>query len=421
MYPTRLETVPIGPCLDAPAALGVINISGGYSRIPVVFQPSRSGCGCFITIPKGFVGLVTRHGSYVAQWGAGVYIAPPWVAISHLVPEQHVVYDTPVKECPTKDNVMVTIDVTIILRVITDDENSLLNFCYNLGPRGLDDMLKAFEEESIRGMARKRKYNEIYDLMDSEVDAVLEQTVRELNAHFKNYGVEISSMAVTNVHLPREFAKNMEEATVWHDRNEFNTLEQKYKLRRIETSEAEAKDKQRCKEDLEKFIADKDAEVAQINKKRQLVLAVTNKMLAEVREQERYDVLSIQQENKLEVAQINAERDVTLAKISSEGIAEGEKIRIESDTYVLEKRAEAKRVVAENNARGLEMTAQAEAFAARALLARRTYEAKMRQLQTMRALGNNPQVAIAGDSNDNVMAQLLANQMGGAVLGVNKM
>ena len=128
-------------------------------------------------------------------------------------------------------------------------------------------------------MARKRKYNEIYDLMDSEVDAVLEQTVRELNSHFKNYGVEITSMAVTNVHLPREFAKNMEEATVWHDRNEYNTLEQKYKLRRIETSEAEAKDKQRCKEDLEKFIADKDAEVAGVNKKRQLVLAVTNKMV----------------------------------------------------------------------------------------------------------------------------------------------
>ena len=269
-------------------------------------------------------------------------------------------------------------------------------------------------------MARKRKYNEIYDLMDSEVDAVLEQTVRELNAHFKNYGVEISSMAVTNVHLPHEFAKNMEEATVWHDRNEFNTLEQKYKLRTIETREAEAKDKQRCKEDLDKYIAEKDAEVAEFNKKRQLVLAVTNKMLAAVREQERYDVLSIQQANKLEVAKINAERDVTLAKIKSEGVAEADQIKIHADTYVLEKRADAKRVVATNNAKGLDMTAKAEAFAAKALMARRTYEAKMRQLQTMRALGNNPQVAIAGDSKDNIMAQVLANQMGGAVLGINK-
>ena len=142
--------------------------------------------------------------------------------------------------------------------------------------------------------------------------------------------------------------------------------------------------------------------------------------MAAVREQERYDVLSIQQENRLEVAQINAQRDVTLAKIKSEGHAEAEKIRIHSDTYVIEKKAEAKKVVAGNNAKGLDMTAAAEAFAAKALLARRTYEAKMRQLQTMRALGNNPQVAIAGDSKDNVMAQVLANQVGGAVLGVNK-
>ena len=120
------------------------------------------------------------------------------------------------------------------------------------------------------------------------------------------------------------------------------------------------------------------------------------------------------------MAKINAERDVTLAKIKSEGVAESEKVRIESDTYVLEKRAEAKRIVATNNAKGLDMTAKAESFAAKALMARRTYEAKMRQLQTMRALGNNPQVAIAGNSKDNVMAQVLANQVGGAVLGVNQ-
>merc|ERR1719481_376150 len=138
-YPTRLETLECGSCEEAPALLGVRRVGGGVQRVPVVFTPVRGACSTSITIPKGFVGLVNRHGRYVGQWGAGFKWAPPWVNVSHLVPTQYVVYDTPVKECPTQDNVMVTIDVCLILRIVTEEEKSCYNFCYKLGPRGLDN------------------------------------------------------------------------------------------------------------------------------------------------------------------------------------------------------------------------------------------------------------------------------------------
>merc|ERR1712087_1046629 len=127
---------------------------------------------------------------------------------------------------------------TLVLKINTEEEKSCYNFCYKLGPRGLDEMLKAFQEESIRGMARKRKYNEIYDLMDSQQDKQLDAQRRELNDHFSQYGVHITDISVTNVHLPKEFA---------------DTLQQEYDLRKIEVREAEAKEKQKLKEDLEKF------------------------------------------------------------------------------------------------------------------------------------------------------------------------
>ena len=126
---------------------------------------------------------------------------------------------------------MVTIDVTLVLRIVTEEEKACYNFCYKLGPRGLDEMLKAFQEESIRGMARKRKYNEIYDLMDSHQDKQMDAERRELNDHFAQYGVVITDISITNVHLPKEFADTMQEATVWHNRNEFKTLQQEYDLR----------------------------------------------------------------------------------------------------------------------------------------------------------------------------------------------
>jgi len=370
-------------------------------------------------IPKGFVGLVNRHGRYVGQWDAGFKWAPPWVSVSHLVPTQFIVYDTPVKECPTQDNVMVTIDVTLVLRIVTEEEKSCYNFCYKLGPRGLDEMLKAFQEESIRGMARKRKYNEIYDLMDSQQDKQLDAQRRELNDHFSQYGVVITDISVTNVHLPKEFADTMQEATVWHNRNEFKTLQQEYDLRRIEVREAEAKEKQKLKEDLEKFTADKDKDVADVRKKKKMVDAETEKQLSVVRENEKADVLEIKSNAELVVAKLNSERDVRLSKIRSAGSAEAEKIRIETETYIQTKKANAEAEIAKNNAMSLQLRAEAEAFSAKQLIAKRKYEAKMRSLQSLRALATNNNLAIAGNSKDNVMAQLLANQQGGAVLGIN--
>ena len=229
-YPTRLVDLPVRRCTDAPKKLGRRNMKDGVQQVPVVFKPMSRRLST-IVIPKGFVALVNRFGEYVDQWGAGFKIAPPWYSVSHLIPQQFIIYDTPVKECPTHDNVMVTIDVTLCLRIKTEDAKSAYNFCYKLGSRGLDDHLKAFQEEAIRGMVRTRKYNEIYDLINAHQDRQFDKLKRELNDHFGQFGVGITDISVKNVHLPRAFADNMQEATVWHSKNEFETLKQEYEIR----------------------------------------------------------------------------------------------------------------------------------------------------------------------------------------------
>ena len=232
-YNTKLVVANIWGCTSAPARLGELVISRGFKLVPVAFFPTRLPCSFHVIIPKGFVGLVNRHGRYVGIWAAGFHQAAPWVTISHLIPQQYTVYDIPVKECPTQDNVMVTIDVTLIFRVMTEDEKAVYNFCYRLGPDKLDKMLRAFQEEAIRGMVRKRKYNEIYDLMDLDHDKQLDGTKRDLNNHFNEYGIEITSLAVTNVHLPKQFANTMQEESIWGTRDAFNKLEQKFSLQKI--------------------------------------------------------------------------------------------------------------------------------------------------------------------------------------------
>merc|ERR1712173_7912 len=174
------------------------------------------------------------------------------------------------------------------------------------------------------------------------------------------------------------------------------------------------------KEDLDEFTAKKDKDVADVRKKHKLVLAETAKQLAVVRENEAADVLEVRSNAELVVAKLQSQRDVRLSQIRSGGSAEADKIKIETDTYVATKRADAQMEVAKNNAQSLVLMSAAEKFAAQQLRAKRFYEAKMRSLQSMRALATNNSVAIAGNSKDNVMAQLLANQQGGAMLGINQ-
>merc|ERR1711972_1236590 len=149
-----------------------------------------------------------------------------------------------------------------------------------------------------------------------------------------------------------------------------------------------------------------------------LVQAETQKQIAVVNEQARADVLDIKSDAELVDAKINAERDVKLAKIRENGIAQGEQIKGESKTYVATKEAEAQKEIAENQAKCMELNASAEMEAAKQLTAQRKYNKMMRSLQSMRALAVNKDVCVAGNNGDNVVAQLMANVKGGAVLGL---
>ena len=121
---TRLEALQIQSCSQASEALQRGNpVRQGYSRVAVVLQPQGRDCCCCccLEIPKGFQALITSNGSYIGQLGEGSTFQPLWIAVSHLVPERDIVFNQSIKECATKENAMVAIDISIKLRIITDD------------------------------------------------------------------------------------------------------------------------------------------------------------------------------------------------------------------------------------------------------------------------------------------------------------
>jgi len=397
----------------------------GNQQLPIVFRCDRLGCGMWMSVPEGFKAIVSIYGRHLGVWQSGWHFAPPWVEIPFMISKAHFVYDTPVKECPTADNVMVTIDITLVVRVITDagqdgKHSKIFAFCDNLGAVQLSQQLNAFQEEAVRNMARARLYHEIYDLMDAQHDKQLENTRKSLNNHFNRYGIEITEIAVTNVHFNNtSIADDMAQPAIYKQKEQFDKLEQAYQIKQIHIKEKEHKERQLKKEDLEKFEASLQKEAEEKMAKLNKIRADTSKILANIREEERADVLRVKSESDLEVAKIKALTKVELAKIKSEGRAEAEAVTVET-TYSVEKmKAQMTAEVAKNTAISLNKQATAEAQAVKDLAPRREYDAKFRHLRILKGLADNHRVSIAGSNGDNVVAQLVANQNGGTVLGVN--
>ena len=70
-------------------------------------------------------------------WPPGFYCFKPGQTVSHLVAKQMVVFDTPVKDCRTKDNITCNIDVVIVFSI-----KRARPFVYDLGPEKFDGLLR---------------------------------------------------------------------------------------------------------------------------------------------------------------------------------------------------------------------------------------------------------------------------------------
>jgi len=335
------------------------------------------------------------------------------------------VYDTPVKECPTADNVMVTIDIMLVVRVDTSPGSDglyqgIFAFVDTLGPQQLSPQLNAFQEEAIRDMARRRRYNEIYDLMDAKHDQQLENTRRNLNNHFGEYGIEVTEIAVTNVHFKNSgFVTDMAQPAIYRQQDEFNKLEQSFQLKVIKIRETEMKEKQVKKEDLEKFEAGLQRNVEEITKKLNKIRADTSRELADIREKEKAEILNIQSESNLEVSKIKRERDVSIAKIMSNGKAEADAIKVETRVIIEKLEAEAAVLISKNRAIALDHEAGAELDASKCLAQKRDYDQLFKQLRVLKGIAENRNLSIAGNNGDNQIAQLLAGSQAGKVIGLN--
>lgn len=188
-----------------------------------------------------------------------------------------------------------------------------------------------------------------------------------MNSIFDNKGIEVKSVIITNVTLPKPIADNLETKTTFASKNTLARKAQSYNLRVMNDNQTlqlihqqKIQERQAEKEQFER-------QKAEVLKEHNLILADTKKLLAEIESKSIAAVSQIIATGELEAQQIISETKVIRARILAEGRAKANQIEADIDNYVLTKKAETEKKVAEYKSKEIKVTGAAEAQLAKLL------------------------------------------------------
>lgn len=119
-------------------------------------------------------------------------------------------YDAPIKNCPTKDNVRVWVDISLTFR-IGPGHDECMKFIYELGPAKLDQMLEAESEEAIRNFVYGVKLAQIQDIKGEIASTLLQ----DLNRKFVEFGVYFENVHILQIKIPDQLQRTLSDTTAF--------------------------------------------------------------------------------------------------------------------------------------------------------------------------------------------------------------
>ncbi|KAL3666683.1 hypothetical protein V7S43_008312 [Phytophthora oleae] len=443
----------------------------------IMINPRPSMFRPYIRVPEGMYALVQNQGRDMDYkkdggkspvWPAGFHWAGPWTQVSHLVTKQFIVFETPVKGCKTADNVTVRIDMCLILRIMGDvskgeDPNLVRRFVYELGPNGLEVQLRAAQDEAVRALARSVQHTEVYTLRDgtmqenfntgnlmkmqrdsdptltdikplgnegtgeaSKPDAktpyfVTEDIKKNLNAQFNTYGVQITSVAITNVKLPPTFVEQMQSRTTHLSTIKEQNMKQMNDMQLLSYKEEIDTTKLARKMMLMEEEQTGKAKCAEIQKEIDMVDTDTRVIQEQIAQETRVQCNKIAAEASLAIEQIHADTKRISSEIAFRSDTDIRLVQAEEEACNMQLQAEIQELVSGGEAKAKEIVARAEGEAARKLEKYRAHQLDMQRLEVLTSLSQNPKTVVTGNASNSLLAEIMvANHHGKVLLNVGE-
>jgi len=380
---------------------------------PIVFTPRhRSMLSARMTIPHACACIIVENGKALGVFKPGRYYRSGFYQVAYCVNTQYIPYHFNINECPTRDNVRITIQIDFLLHV-----TNAIKFMYEIGPENLEELLRATQSEAVRSLARTTFVEKAYDLRGIDSEDML----ATLNDKLNPFGVNIDQVAISNVNLPLDIAQNLQNSTSYSSRTKEQLRYHELQLRIQQDEQDLILIKQQRNAQLNLYLKQSRKERSMI---KQDIKDILNKGEAEIEKAkaELNDKVSkIEADNELAVKKIYADRDREVSTITTQAKIEIEKINAASEQYVAKVKAETELALSENRAQIVSLKGEGEKIGASILKAERDYNLEMGKISVINALADNKNsnVMISGDTQGGIMTQLLVAQKTADYIGVD--
>lgn len=407
---TNLIQMTIGSPADAIQYFNA-DTSAGQS-IPIVLVPQpRVCCSCCFTVPTGASTIIETCGRDDKPEGladAGLHFGPYWKRVAYMVSPQAVTYNAPVKKCPTKDNVMVDCDLSLVIHIGTPTQPRMIkDFVYKLGARRFNEYLSAAADEGIRQLVRDTALDDVYELRGSGGQLGPETLLRSLQETFDEFGVVFKRAAITDVHIGTKLIKILQGTTEFSAKINEAEKEHEHKMKLITYDhDQELKTKDR---DYDRRIQDaqNDQQVSLVNREKQTVDAEARRGIRVTEANEGAAVLLKRAEAEMSVTTATAQEEIERLLATIQAKAAKDKIHAAQEAKVRIADSEAELAAAKDQAAAILATADAEGKAANSLTAVREHRLKMAHFEVSENIAKNSKVVIAGDTGEKFITSMV--------------
>ena len=361
-----------------------------------------------MVIPDACACIVVENGKALGVFKPGRYYRNGFYQVAYCVNTQYIPYHFNVSECPTRDNVRITIQVDFLLHVA-----DAVKFMYDIGPENLEELLRATQAEAVRSLARTCYVENAYDLRGIDSDDML----TTLNDKLNPFGVNIDQVTIANVNLPADVAQCLQNSTSYISKTKEQIRVHELKLRVQHDAQTLRLLEQESHNKIDMLIKNARKERSEIKQSIREQIAKTEAEIIKAKAEQECKVSEIKANCELEVAKINAQRDGEVNSIKTKADIDVQKIKAETEQYVSKIKAETELKLAANRASVLKYKGDAEKLGAQVLEAQRKHEVDLARVGVIEALARN-KALISGDTEGNVITQLLVAQRTAEAIGV---
>jgi regulator of protease activity HflC (stomatin/prohibitin superfamily) len=344
-----------------------------------------------------------RFGKDVGLAPPGGSLKPPFYRIAYIVTQQSCTYNAPVQECPTSDNVRVTVDVVIVFMI-----RDPAKFVYKLGACHFDQLLSGAVDEGIRLLVRSQSHQTVRSLRGNRADAMLSS----LNKKFEETGVVFSNCTITQVTLPQQLEASLENTTAMKKAMDKTKREHEYEMdeiRRKSQLELEG-----LKRNHEQAIVKENGnkKMAELNREKELVKAAELMSTARIEAETKAQVQKLEISAKLERTKVEMER--TRVETISKAEAEAEARRVQADIMYekAQMNAEVEKQRHIGEAEAIKLDSQAEAKASQYLVHKRKHELEMREKDVIQKLAQKANYNLVGTPGDKLVEGIMVGRLG---------